>query len=148
MLTHPANLAVQSLHQCYAKYKTTLLHHFALFGHGAKYRNAPGHAFNKGLGDGLVDGYNIFLFVVVASSKDFIDQVAVAGHEYQPLRILVEAPDRKNASAVANKTLDIVSFRIISGAYDAHWFVQGDKHQVFFRSGLNDLAVYSNGICG
>ena len=51
---------------------------------------------NKILGDGFIYGDNIFFFVMVTSTENFVDNVPVVGQKNKPLTGFVQSAYRKD----------------------------------------------------
>src|SRR5690606_24634041 len=64
--------------------------------------------------------------VPVLGAQDLVDDIAVAGQQYQAFRVLVQAADREDALLVANEVHDVPLDRAFGGAGDADRLVQGD----------------------
>ena len=84
-LTHAANLAVEALGQDDRKGMAARLLDDTFACTGSYNRNAVAHLLNEFFGDWLIHRYQIFFFVVVARTQNFIDDIAVVGQENEPL---------------------------------------------------------------
>jgi hypothetical protein len=81
MFTHPPNLSVQTLGQDDLELVFVGLFDKALFGNGIQNGNTIAHFMNKIFGDGFVDRYDIFFFVVVSGAEYFVDNVTIVGQK-------------------------------------------------------------------
>ena len=73
----------------------------------------------------------IFLLVLVLGAQDLVDNITVAGEQYQALRFLVQAADGEDACFMFYKINDVSGHVTVGGAGDTGWFVQGDINVVF-----------------
>ncbi|MNT53483.1 hypothetical protein D3C72_1905700 [compost metagenome] len=136
------------MHQGDAKYLRGFLFHLAFLSHRAQDGDARAHALNKLIGYRFVDGDQILFLVIVASTEDLIDQFAVIGQENQPLGVFIQAPDRKDASAVINEITNVIPHVLPHAGNDANRLVQCDKHQIVRTTGFDLLAVNFHHIPG
>eukprot|EP00163_Fabomonas_tropica_P020575 TRINITY_DN36447_c0_g1_i1.p5 TRINITY_DN36447_c0_g1~~TRINITY_DN36447_c0_g1_i1.p5 ORF type:complete len:135 (-),score=25.54 TRINITY_DN36447_c0_g1_i1:1663-2067(-) len=86
--------------------------------------------------------------MIVASSENLVHQIAIAGHENEPLGVFVQAADGENSGIVANKPLDIVTFSAVRGADNAYGLVECDEYQVFFGPGSDKLVINFHRVAG
>src|SRR5690606_18354848 len=86
--------------------------------------------------------------MVVAGPQDLVDQIAVAGHENQPLGIFIQTADGENPLTVADKALNVVFLRTVGGTDHAHRLVERNKDQIFLIPRLHHLAVHLHGVAG
>ena len=88
-----------------------------------------------------MDRHDVFLFVVIARAKNFIDDVPVAGEKDKSFAGLVESTYRKNTLRVFDKIHDVVLLAAhIGGAHDTDGLVQGDI-DMLFAARLDGLAI-------
>lgn len=131
-LAHAADLPVQSLGEDDAEHVLADASYLAGLGGGIENPHTLRHAVEEHLGDGLVDGDNIFLFVIVLGTQDLVDDIAVAGEQDQTVRVLVEAADGKDALAVPDEIDDVALDVSLGGAGHACRFVKADVDLLFF----------------
>ena len=141
MFAHPANLAIQPLHQGDTKHKRRFFFHFALLRHRAENRYARPHAADKLIGHRLINGDQILFFVIVTGAQDFIHQIAMVGQKDQPLGVFIQATDGENAFAVVYEINDVVAFAVFGSADDANRFIQRNQDQIVRFARLNQPAI-------
>jgi hypothetical protein len=107
VITHFADLAVESLRENDAEPAATLLPYEAGLGHLAVYRNTCTHLAHK-FGSNEPVYYNyILLLMIIAGSKYFIDDISIVREENEPVRIFVEPANGENTLRVAYKVNNI-----------------------------------------
>lgn len=125
VVAHTPDLPVEPLREHDAEGLPPDFFHLTLFGHGAQDGNALAHPPDKGSVDGLIDGDDVFFFVLVLLAQDFVDDVAVVGQKNQPGGSLIKAADVENALRVVEEVDDIGLILAVSGAGDAGRLVEG-----------------------
>lgn len=133
-LAHAPDLPVQSLRQNNAKH--AIIHAADPAGLGALAENAhaAGHAREESFRHRLVDGHDVFFFVIVLGTQDHIHDVAVVRKQDQPLGVLVQPPDRENPLGMANE-IDNVAIDVALGrAGNADGFIQADVDVPLLRA--------------
>ncbi len=146
VLTHPADLSVKALSQNDAKGPGTGGGDLTRPGHRAQNGHAGGHSCEKSCGYWTIDRDNVFFFVPVAGSQDFIDDAAVIGEKNQAFGITIESAHRKDALVVSDKINDIVAAFGIGGTGDANGFVESDIDMIFIRK--NRFTFDTNNLTG
>jgi len=132
VVAHAPDLPVEALSEHDAEGLPPDFFHLTLFGHGAQDGNALAHPPDKGSVDGLIDGYDIFFFVLVLLAQDFVDDVAVVGQKNQPGGSFVEAADVEDALRVVEEVDDVGLILAVSGAGDAGRLVEGEVDRFGF----------------
>ena len=84
-LAHAADLPVEALGEDDLKGRFADLVHPAFFGDRSQDGHPFPHPFQEIRRNGPADGHDVFLFVVVSCTEDFIDHVSVVGEKDQPL---------------------------------------------------------------
>ena len=59
---------------------------------------------------------DVFLLVLVLGTQDLVDDVAIVGQQDQPLRVLVEPPDREDTLPVPDEIDDVAADLTFRGA--------------------------------
>ena len=98
----------------------------AFFSHRSENGNTIAHPGDEIWLDGFVHCDDIFLFVIVSSAEDLVDDVAIVGEEDEPLGGFVQSADGEEALLMPDKGDDILGLFRISGADDTHGFIEGD----------------------
>ncbi len=94
--------------------------------------------------DGAINGYDVFLLVVVSRPQDLVDDVTIVREKYEPLAWLIEAADRKNATWIPDVVDDVVWFdSSIGGANDPDRLVECEVHTLLCR-GRDQLTIDPN----
>jgi hypothetical protein len=125
VFAHAADLAIEPLGQHDAKRVAPDLRDLARIRHRAEDRHTRCHAVEEILRQRSIDRDDVFLFVLVLRAQHAVDDVAVVRQQDQPLGILVEAPDRKDALAMPDEVHDVVRHLAVRRAFDADRLVEG-----------------------
>lgn len=125
-LAHAPNLAVETLGEYDIKGGVVDGHHRAGLSDGAQDGHPAAHFFEKIGGDGLIDGHDVLLFVLVARPQDLVDDIAVVGQKDEALGVFVEAPDGEEALRVIDKPDDVLGLFQVGGTYNTHGLIEGD----------------------
>lgn len=116
VFAHASNLTIKPLGEDNAESSFVYLIYLARLGDGAQNRHALAHALQETGVDGLVNGYNVLLLVLVTSAEDFVDDISVVGQEDESLRGLVQPANRKKPLGVIDEINDVLAFARIGGA--------------------------------
>ena len=124
MLAHAPDLPVQTLRQDDPE---------RVLGHGldparvrdrVEDRYARRHSAQELRRERPVDGYDVFLLVLVLRSQDRVDDVAVIGQEDQAFRVLVQPADGEQPLRMADEIDDVVLYGTVGRALDADGLVE------------------------
>lgn len=143
---HPSDLSVEALRKDDAESGFAQLLDHAFFSDSSEDGNAIAHPGNEVSPDGLIDSDDIFLFVLVASPEDLVDDVAIVGEEDEPLGRLVQSADREEALFVPDIGDDIFRLFGISGTDNTHRLVECDIKGLRFC--LEGFAIDTNDVPG
>ena len=121
---HQSDLPVESLRQDDAKTELVVFVCFARKRHLSVNFHAAHHATQELIIDRVIHFGQIFLLVLVFRAQDFVDDVAVAGQQDQPFRILVEPANRKDAARMIDTVDDVAVHVFFSSTGDANRFVK------------------------
>ena len=79
VFTHSSNLSIETLHKGNPKRFYTFSSNFTFFSNRAQYRYPFRQACYDFIGKTLINSYDVFLFVIIASPQNFIDHVTIIG---------------------------------------------------------------------
>ena len=128
---HAPNLAVQTLGQHNAKCRGTRAFYGTGQGHTFENFHARSHLGQKFILKRTIDHDVVFLFVLVASAQNFIDDVAIIGQENEAFTHLIQSSDWENPRGIIDEVDDVVLFAdLVCGANNAHRLVQRDVNQL------------------
>src|SRR6202022_2670400 len=85
---------------------------------------------------------DVLLFMIVFGTEDLIDDVAVVRQEDQTLRVLVQAPDRKDAFWVPDEVDDVVLDVGLRGAGHSHRLIEGQIDLLFLGADRLTIDAY------
>lgn len=81
--------------------------------------------------------------MIVFGTQDFVDDIAIAGQQYQSVRILVQTANGKYALFVANKINNVSLDVTFGGAGNSHGFVQTNVN-MFLLARADKFFVYAH----
>jgi hypothetical protein len=125
-LAHATDLAVEPLRQNDPEHLGPDREDAARPGGRVGQAHAGAHGGDELGRDRAIDRDHVLLLVVVLGAQHLVDDVAVVGQQDQPLRVLVEPPDREDPLGVIDEVDDVAGDVALGGARDPDRLVERD----------------------
>jgi hypothetical protein len=127
VFTHSSDLPVEPLFEDDSELEFADSLYFARICHCVENWDSLRHSLNEMFIGRLIDRDNVFLFVVVFGSEDFVDNITFACQKYEAFTVFIQSSNWKNPLWMPNKINDIGFFTFgICGADDADRFVKSN----------------------